>query len=351
MSRKIQLLLGCSITAVSLLASLLILEIAVRIFFPANVGQTKGKNPFQHFPDRPLQYFIPTDSPTLRGNADELTKPADTTRIAIVGDSFTFGPKMQFFDAFPFKLQTLFNLNKDAKKIEVRSYGTPGAGTKEEISLVENAIKAQSDLIILEITLNDPQLEPYRKTPPDFDPQRTTSRIKKILFHSALYRFIATRIFNYQSYQRYIDYTEGLFHDKATRENFENSFRAIAALAKKNNTPLVVMTLPLFDFDFKAYPVKNIHEEIGILAKSESIPYLDTLPAFNDTDNVRLEVVPGKDNHPNEIAHRIIAESLYKFLIKQKLISAEYSGLIYSYREAVFQREKAKRFKIKKVAP
>ena len=37
----------------------------------------------------------------------------------------------------------------------------------------------------------------------------------------------------------------------------------------------------------------------------------------------RLQIRPGVDGHPNEIAHRIAAESLYAWLEKEQLVLAE----------------------------
>jgi lysophospholipase L1-like esterase len=344
-----QIILGIALTIFSIIFSFGLLELGVRVVeFVVNPPKAKVMKPRPQFPERPQRYYLPTTSSSLRGNTSEIEKSKDTFRISVVGDSFTFAPKMQFFDSFPFRLETLLKTNPNAKKIEVRSYGTPGASTKDEVSLVENAIKAKSDLIILEITLNDPQLEPFRKTPPDFDPSKTDSRIRKVLFYSALFRFVSKRVYNYQSYQRYIDYHNELFQQPETKQNFEKSIQRINTLAKESGIPLVAVVLPLFDFEFNNYPFEAIHKQIAELLKSENIMMLDLLPRFKGTDNARLQVVPSIDNHPNEIAHRIIAEGIYEFLIRKKLISDDYSGLYFGYREAVFQREKPRRLHPKK---
>lgn len=343
MSKKAQLLFGTLLVAASLVVSLLIIELALRFLTPS-VKIKNGKPVREQVAERPKRYYVPTTANSLRGNTSSIDKPNDTFRISVVGDSFTFAPKMQYFDAFPFKLQTFLQGNPAAKRIEVRSYGTPGASTKDEVALVENALTAKSDLIVLEITLNDPQLEPFRKAPPAFTPDQATSPIKKLLYSSALYRFVAQRLFNAQSYQRYIDYHHDLFQNPVTRQNFEQSLQRIATLTQEAHVPLVVVVLPLFDFPFQEYPLHDIHQQIGTFVKNLGVPFLDLLPRFLKTDTTRLQVVPTVDNHPNEIAHRIIAEELYEFLMKNNLLGGDYSGLFFSYRESVFQREHARRF-------
>jgi lysophospholipase L1-like esterase len=343
MSKKVQLLFGTLIVAASLVVSLLIIELAIRFLIPS--PQIKNGKPVQQkFAERPKRFYIPTTANSLRGNTSAIQKPSDTFRISVVGDSFTFAPKMQYFDAFPFKLQTFLQGNPAAKKIEVRSYGTPGVSTKDEVTLVENALTAQSDLIVLEITLNDPQLEQFRKAPSAFSPDQATSPIKKLLYRSALYRFIAQRLFNARSYQRYIDYHHDLFQNPVTRQKFEQSLQRIATITEAAHVPLVVVVLPLFDFPFQEYPLHDIHQHISTFVRGLGVPFLDLLPRFLKTDHTRLQVVPSVDNHPNEIAHRIIAEELYEFLMKNNLLGGDYSGLFFSYRESVFQREHARRF-------
>ena len=52
----------------------------------------------------------------------------------------------------------------------------------------------------------------------------------------------------------------------------------------------------------------------------KNILHVDLLYAFNGLPHNRLQVLPGQDSHPSEVAHRIAAEQLYLWL--------EYYGLI-----------------------
>ena len=54
------------------------------------------------------------------------------------------------------------------------------------------------------------------------------------------------------------------------------------------------------------------------------MPYLDLLPAFQGVDPVRMQAVPGIDPHPSEIAHRIAAEAILNYLLKQGLVAPGY---------------------------
>ena len=54
------------------------------------------------------------------------------------------------------------------------------------------------------------------------------------------------------------------------------------------------------------------------------IPALDLFPVYQGMSPDRLQVIPLIDGHPNEIGHRIAAEALFEFLIRQQYVSRHY---------------------------
>lgn len=82
--------------------------------------------------DRPYAYLMPEGVRTLQ-DADPAPKKPDTFRIIVVGDSFTFGPNMQYADTFPKKLEWMLNLNSSAQRVEVINRGVCGASTVSEV--------------------------------------------------------------------------------------------------------------------------------------------------------------------------------------------------------------------------
>ncbi|MFM1848172.1 MAG: hypothetical protein RL417_1646, partial [Pseudomonadota bacterium] len=107
--------------------------------------------------DRPRAYFVPENAVVLTDRAYPAKKNPGTVRIAVVGDSFSFAPYMQFDDTFAKRLERWLNLNEKQPKVEVINYGVPRYSTSHEIAVVERALKEEADLIVLQITLNDPE--------------------------------------------------------------------------------------------------------------------------------------------------------------------------------------------------
>jgi hypothetical protein len=121
-----------------------------------------------------------------------------------------------------------------------------------------------------------------------------------------------------------VEYHSKFFKEPKTFEVFRSSLERIARQAKNAGVPVVAMVYPLFDYPVNArYPFHEVHEIIGGALSKVGIPDVDLREAFRDIPPDRLQVVPGVDNHPNEIAHRIAAEYLLAALARDNLIPSE----------------------------
>lgn len=276
--------------------------------------------------DRPKEYYIPENAPNLQDGAYPRQKPANTFRIAVVGDSFSFAPHMQYDDAFSKRLERWLNLNSDSQKVEVMNMGISGYSTRHEVALVEKAVKDFSaDLVILQITLNDAELQPL------------DSKAQKEMFGSAFLnkpifrywksgKFFLERLQNTRTHSLYKQYFHDLFEKAETYSVFKQSLSNISDIATKHKVPVVSVLFPLFTFpmDANTYPFTDIHNKIQQDLSERKIPYLDLFNDYIGIPNDHLQIIPGKDSHPNEIAHRIAAESIYKWLRNEKIISSEF---------------------------
>lgn len=283
--------------------------------------------------ERPHLYYLPAAAHSARGNVFSPIKDPKATRISVIGDSFTFGPKMQFFDTFPFRLEKLLNFNNKSQLAEVISFGSPGFSTHHEAQIVKNALDIQSDVIILQITLNDAQEEPYRKN--------SNSLNEGILSYSRLYQLISNRIKAYQSKQEYIDYHYQLFSNQKTRLLFEESLSKIKIEAEQNGTRLVAVLFPLFDFPIdENYPFKELHRQIIETLKAKNIPALDLTKAYKGLDVKRLQLIPDHDSHPNEIGHRIASEEIFNWLRDEQILPRQmFSTREYPARDGVYEQQ------------
>ena len=293
--------------------SLFCIEVAFRILEP-RFSATPA------WTDRPKAFYLPESSTDNRDFAYPPAKAEGVFRIVVVGDSFTFGGKGHFDDTFVKRLERMLNLNNSQRKVEVLNWGVPGYSAVQENALVKRALRHfQPDLVVLEITLNDPELKPYRSTHRDAN--------GGVQFHTPLIThwhslsFVLHRIYNSLSHQEYAQYYYDLFSNPVTWNRFETAVRGMKNDADAHHVPFFAMIFPLFSHRLdEGYPFLNIHKQIDDFLAAHQIASVDLLPEYKNIPPDRLQAIPGNDSHPNEIAHRIAADALYEGLLGAGLL-------------------------------
>jgi hypothetical protein len=226
---------------------------------------------------------------------------------------------MQFTDAFPKVLERMLNLNEGDQRAEVINYGVPAYSTSHEVATTERAVRDEADAILLQITLNDPEIKPYRPKGitvfDTFGKLKATGWKGKILEKWRTASFIVTRIHNEKTRRDYIKYFNRLFTNKANWKSFEDSMREIIKRSRASGKPIYAAIFPLFGVPLDSnYPFFSCHEKVAKLLSELSVPTTDLFELFKGIPLERLQVIPGVDRHPNEIAHRMAAEHLYDWL-------------------------------------
>lgn len=112
---------------------------------------------------------VQTNSCGMRERELPLVKPAGTFRIAVIGDSFTFGWGVTEQEAFPRQLEEILNSlissaqRKETRapgaaiqRVEVLNFGVPGYSPFQEVTTFEEkALPYQPDAVILFFIEND----------------------------------------------------------------------------------------------------------------------------------------------------------------------------------------------------
>jgi hypothetical protein len=316
MSSIKSVLITLTTTLLGTVVALGVVEAGVRLFVPS---APKGPK----WSDRPTFYFRAPGAPTMQNYPYNPKKPAGTYRIAVVGDSFTFAPFMQFTDTFSSKLQQMLKVSGSPRNVEVINYGVPAYS--------KQAITEGADLIILQITLNDPEIKAHRPSgltenmKDRFGPLKLKGSVGKLAKQWKTLGFVLTRLHNSQTQQAYVDYFTELFMEDKTWKPFTESMGRLVALAKESNTPIVSVVFPLFGLPMdERYPFYPIHAKVNDLMTSLSVPTLDVSEIYQGIPLEHLQVIPGVDRHPNEIAHRMAAEHIYLWLEGRNMIPQEF---------------------------
>ncbi|MCB0354760.1 MAG: SGNH/GDSL hydrolase family protein, partial [Bdellovibrionales bacterium] len=137
---------GACLSLFGIAVSLGVIELGFRLIVPEKRLPTL---PRPHF------FYLPPGAVNFRDRPYPFEKPVQTFRTVVVGDSFTFGPGVQFDDSFPKRLETLLNYSKGPLRNEVLNFGESGYATVHEVKVLKESLKYSPDLILLQITLND----------------------------------------------------------------------------------------------------------------------------------------------------------------------------------------------------
>jgi lysophospholipase L1-like esterase len=298
-----------------------VVEIAVRLFLPAPNSAGPGWN------DRPLFYFRSPAAPSMQDYPYQKPKAAERFRIAAIGDSFTFAPYMQFTDTYVKKLESMLNIKDGVRAAEVINYGVPAYSTSHEVSVTNKAIEEGADIILLQITLNDPEIK--RHTPSGirenmddrFGALKMTGLLGSVASYWKTLAYVMTRLHNTKTHRAYTNYFTDLFENPRTWNPFVESMRTLVGTARGNKKPIVAVVFPLFGIPMTdSYPFHAIHAKVNTLMQELQVPLLDLSVMYKGIPLERLQVIPGVDRHPNEIAHRMAAEKIYLWLESLNLI-------------------------------
>lgn len=319
-------------------------------------GETqKGMDPSrQAHKERPKRFFFPSPGRHAQDYRYPKNRPPHTYRIAVIGDSFSFAPRMQFDDAFSKRLERWLNLNDPSlsetdqqfTRAEVLNFGIPGTNTAQQVDILSEALTFDPQLVVLQITLNDAQLRPLNTEPEDV--QRTYGRLPPnldawwVTRYSRIARFVASRLHNQATIRNYVQYHHDLFAAPESSLRFDSALDRMAQLVAEapHQPQFVALVFPLFDFPIdKDYPFRKVHQTIADRLKTRGLRALDLRRTFSGLDVTRLQLIPGEDSHPNEIAHRLAAEALLGFLQKESILPRSLlPQRVYSQRDHVFER-------------
>lgn len=243
-------------------------------------------------------YFINKD-----GQNDQvdygIKKAARTFRIITLGDSFTFGLFVNTEDSWPRKLEALLNKKlscKNINKFEVINLGMQGYDLQYEVERYKNkGIKYDPDVVIWLLKDEDfdwiieyiiPKIKLYEKG--------LSEKQKKSVME---WKFIWKNVKN--------DYLKEFSQNKIIELNKSYLQLFTSYFTKK----LVIINLP--EYSTKKEYKNLLNQFIQNRKNSFLFDQLSQITKINGTF---------PETHPNKKGHRIIAEDVYGYLTKNKLI-------------------------------
>lgn len=305
----------------SVIITLLFLELFARLSYPwiKNYDTemwryaVNGKVPVSHegrifHMNKPGAYFknlygveVKINSKGLRDYEYSYAKPPDTYRILVLGDSITFGWGVEIQQTYAKILEDKLNRTNLGRKFQVINTGVGNYSTETELDFLKmEGLKYKPDMIILGYFINDAE---------NIRPESKYFLNRQSYLYVYLWsKFLAAKA-RLSPKGKYTDYYLSLYRDSSPEKKaFENAVSRLKYTSKRENIPLVVLIIPDLH-EFNSYPFSAVDKYVEDLFKGYTL--IKPLSGFDRDINSSQYWVSREDAHPNEKAHRVIAEALY----------------------------------------
>ena len=216
-------------------------------------------------------------------------KPPGRYRIAMIGDSYTFGQGIPESDRMSNLLQ--LTLTQRAPGIEVLNFGVPGNNTADEVRVLRQALAdAKPDFVLLQWFVNDienkgPSTDVGASAPSPPAPS-WLARARTAMRHQSVLYFLGGEVWHLlldSVGPTYVDEVVSSVGDPdgvdatAARQELDAFFR----IAREHDVPVGVVMVPfLMQVDADAYPFAFLHQRVATQCAEAGVDAVDLLPTF-----------------------------------------------------------------------
>jgi len=236
----------------------------------------------------------------------------DVRRIAFVGDSFTYGWGIEKrADRFPDLIQARFDAEAPGT-VEVMNVAKPGWDTTGETPAVDGVIDGYGvDEVVLCYVAND--IEKLLPRTPDFDPIRPPEPGWVNLSTSCLLDYLYRRVWvpMVPTVRHYHDWLADGFADPDIWKAHRRQLTELIDVCREREVAIRVVLLPFIRTGGEKFDAGRLHAKLSELFEELGVPVVDLLPVIAGENPARL-VVNGQDAHPNQRAHKLFADAIWK---------------------------------------
>jgi len=262
----------------------------------------------------------------FRGEDVSVEKPPGTYRIAVLGDSITFGRYLSGNSVYPRLLQHNMNSSeKYPRAVEVINASFSGRDTWEEMALLEHKVlPLRPDLVVLQICLNDH----VRFPPPEKGTAVGAFGDQAWWQYSSFLYYLDRRVKGFRQYHVRVlkklrlyqptgrEFLQDFFIDQREILNLESNWdewsKALLGtrdLARDNGVDILFVLFPI-SHHFKKVPAETA-PLLSSLARDHDIPFIDMLGPFVEGGGGNMY----RDRlHPNSKGHRLVAAEIEKYI-------------------------------------
>ena len=281
---------------------------------------------------------INVNSSGFRGPEVSREKPDEVTRIAVLGDSWAFGWGVNQDEVFTSILEKQLNGSYQENKFEVLNFSLFGYNFQQQETLLNEKVLAfKPDIVIFAFNINDlediklisgnnVQVKKGKEIDGDtkgkmrfYDLIRNIEKLGNEYSH--IFRLIDTSLRGL-AISMHIDKPEKELYFKKLYENdapacicLSEAFQRISRLSSENNFDVCIFYLPWMQELSQNNPYEETFEKVSIKAGENGFFTLNLFPFFKGRD-VRKLRISNIDGHPTARGHRIAADAITEFLLR-----------------------------------
>ena len=227
-------------------------------------------------------------------------------RIAVIGDSFTFGDGIEEQDRFSNLVQDLAGPG-----YEVLNFGTRAHNLPQHLNTLERVLKLNPDFVLLQLYEND--FETPSMDRPEAYPLWSAAVDRRMVRSFVMYRLLKDTWVKVQQVaglsEEYSHYMARHLRDPGSpyaQEAF-GRLRQFIARTKSAGVPSGTVLFPALwalQPGGANYPFDYLHDRVGTICADEQIACLDLFSAYVAMGDARSLWVSAFDAHPNAKANR-----------------------------------------------
>ncbi len=257
-----------------------------------------------------------TNSEGLQDQEYSITKPTNTFRVAVVGDSLTMPSGVALEAAYHSLLEERLNERPGGSQYELINFGVSGYSLRQYAAVIDLKVaRYDPDLILIGFTSNDHQIPREAIFERPFNPPKPAYPFFGFLLFRHLYDEV-----RHQIRVRLSPRPQDQFPPNQAEWDYVRRWSSeVADFSSQNEVPVVIAVLSNISLP------ANYLERLGRIAAENDFHFLDVSRAFAGLDRSEYMIYP-IDYHPNDKAQVIFAEHIYDDLRSQGLFTASDDG-------------------------
>lgn len=224
-------------------------------------------------------------------------------RIAVLGDSLTFGWGVEKDEAFEVLLEQ--ELSK-TRPTEMINFGHGNYNTQQQVNLFKKkGLKYNPDKVVVFYFINDAEVTPVRSkwTP--------LARLRSVTFLWSRVRGLLSRSDAGTTFESF--YSDLYADDQPGFMTVKESFLELQGICEERGIELQVVMLPELH-NLVDYPFTAEYAKVYDFLQDNDIPVIDLTADFAGYEDAAGLWVAPDDAHPNALAHAMIAEYSLDFI-------------------------------------